>query len=66
MYRILAALVLCSSLSRCSGESEAQEVLPYAMTCEPAPADGTAVRRCFNTEVVCYILNESISCRGTE
>jgi hypothetical protein len=50
----------------CSEDVAAQDAVPYSMTCQATPADGTMVRRCTNETDVCYILGESISCRLKE
>jgi hypothetical protein len=51
------------SAKGCGSASQAQEDLPYGMTCNPSPMDGTPARRCENAEAVCYILTDSsLSC----
>ncbi len=59
----LLLIALAVGMSPSCGRTQAQEVLPYAATCVPAPFDGSDVRRCDNEEVVCYLIgSQSISC----
>jgi hypothetical protein len=52
----VAILLFAFSVTKgCGPAAKAQEDLPYGMTCQPSPADGTPIRRCENAEVICYI-----------